>query len=151
MNRTFIYSILFLILLLSCCSGLSGPDQDENIPSVSLIEDIPEFDSCEIRLNTFIMDTVYVKEKTIYLDILYTGGCKEHDFNLYCTDPVVKTNPPGCDIYLSHDAEGDSCTREIHTVLKYDLSSLDQYDEERLIFFIIGYDNDILQSILYEK
>ncbi|MBU0710336.1 MAG: hypothetical protein ABIJ40_00265 [Bacteroidota bacterium] len=151
MSKTFTYFILFLMLLFSYCSDLFSPDKDDNIPVVNLIENSSEFDSLEIRIDAFSIDTAYVKGKTIYLDILYTGGCKEHDFNLYITGPIIKTNPPGCDIYLSHDSRMDSCTKEISTILKYDLSPLDKYDEDKLILFIHTYDSEILQSIFYEK
>jgi hypothetical protein len=45
----------------------------------------------------------------LQLKISYSGGCKEHEFDLYWSGDWDKTKPPVAHLYLSHNANGDNC------------------------------------------
>ncbi|HEX2899892.1 MAG TPA: hypothetical protein VHS96_09255 [Bacteroidia bacterium] len=43
------------------------------------------------------------------LKVAYSGGCKEHAFDMYWSGEWDKTKPPVAHLYLSHQANGDNC------------------------------------------
>jgi hypothetical protein len=45
----------------------------------------------------------------LYLKYTYSGGCQEHDIDLYWSGDWAETVPPVTHLYLSHDGHGDGC------------------------------------------
>ena len=43
------------------------------------------------------------------LKVGYSGGCKEHFFDLYWSGDWDKTKPPVAHLYLAHNGNGDAC------------------------------------------
>ncbi|MBK9451763.1 MAG: hypothetical protein IPN95_20570 [Bacteroidetes bacterium] len=39
----------------------------------------------------------------------YSGGCQEHDFDMYWDGEWDRTKPPVAHLYLGHNAHGDAC------------------------------------------
>jgi hypothetical protein len=61
---------------------------------------------------------------TLTLEVAYGGGCREHEFTFYSTGPVIKTNPPGADLWLRHDGNGDACEAYIHEKVSVGLTPI---------------------------
>jgi hypothetical protein len=45
----------------------------------------------------------------LWLKLAYSGGCKEHFFDLYWSGDWDKTKPPVAHLYLAHNSNGDAC------------------------------------------
>jgi hypothetical protein len=61
----------------------------------------------------------------LFLSVTYTGGCKEHNFELVAWNYfIMKPNEIQADILLSHDSNSDSCKAIINKELCFDLSPL---------------------------
>lgn len=45
----------------------------------------------------------------LYLKYTYSGGCQEHDIDLYWSGDWAETVPPMTHLYLSHNGHGDGC------------------------------------------
>ncbi len=50
-----------------------------------------------------------VQEDCLRMTAEYSGGCAEHDFDLYWDGEWERTKPPVAHLYLSHNAHGDAC------------------------------------------
>ncbi len=78
-----------------------------------------------IELDPFELITIFIRDDTLTLRINYSGGCEEHDFELYMSPSVfAESNPVQADLYLRHDANGDACRAYIQQDLIFDLRSV---------------------------
>jgi hypothetical protein len=58
------------------------------------------------------------------LKLAYSGGCKEHDLDLYWNGSWDKSKPPVAHLHLSHNANGDACEAIKSAKLGYNLLPL---------------------------
>ena len=116
------------------CDAVSASEPDA--PEVQIV-DFSSFELESIRKDSFRIDTASVDGDLLRLDVSYEGGCDDadHDFALYSTGPIVRTNPPSTETWLSHDAGGDTCTETVQEELTFDLSPLKElrWDETVII------------------
>jgi hypothetical protein len=67
-----------------------------------------------------------VEKSNLFLTLTYSGGCKEHKFELVAWNYfVIKPNEIQADILLSHDSNSDFCKSIVKTELCFDLSPLE--------------------------
>jgi hypothetical protein len=62
----------------------------------------------------------------LYITIAYSGGCKEHEFNLYHNKMISKSMPPILNIFLTHENNGDECEQYITKTIIFDVSTLEK-------------------------
>ena len=85
----------------------------------------------ELPSDQLIINDVTIEDGCIYINLGYSGGCKEHEIELvqmplFCGTPPI----PDPMFYLTHDANGDLCEAFITEELQYDLKPLkNQYPE----------------------
>ena len=71
--------------------------------------------------------TAITLEKNILkIQVVYQGGCQEHILELHSWTGFLLSNPPQGELYLSHDAHGDTCTENVEKLLSFDLTPLDK-------------------------
>jgi hypothetical protein len=69
--------------------------------------------------------TSRVDKDNLFLTLTYSGGCKEHNFELVAWNYFVKKpNEVQANILLSHDSNSDFCKSIIKKELSFDLSPL---------------------------
>ena len=56
------------------------------------------------------------------LSVSYSGGCETHDFVLCWDEMYIKTQPMKIELYLSHNANNDTCEAWETETLDYDLT-----------------------------
>jgi hypothetical protein len=86
--------------------------------------------------DSFRNDAAKITEITLEKNILkiyvvYQGGCQEHTFELHAWTGFLLSNPPQGELYLSHDAHGDTCTETIEKLLSFDVTPLDKSRTDR--------------------
>jgi len=54
--------------------------------------------------------------------VSYSGGCNEHEFQLYFDGSYKKSLPPKANFILTHDNKGDACRSIVEKTLKFDIS-----------------------------
>ena len=54
--------------------------------------------------------------------IRYGGGCKPHQFKAYWDNSWIKTKPPGINLVIRHNANGDTCKAIKTTRVQIDLA-----------------------------
>jgi len=62
----------------------------------------------------------------LHITIAYSGGCKEHEFNLYHNKMMSKSIPPILNIFLTHENNGDECEQYITKTIIFDVSTLEK-------------------------
>lgn len=61
------------------------------------------------------------------LTVQFSGGCKEHQFFLYGWKGFSKSKPMQADLFLSHNANNDSCEALLTGTLGFDLTPLKEF------------------------
>ncbi|HBP45055.1 MAG TPA: hypothetical protein DD635_04085 [Flavobacteriales bacterium] len=74
----------------------------------------PVSDPFEARDADIIGDSIFVQ-------VSYSGGCAEHEFELQTLGPQVRSLPPKQQIILFHQANGDACRAHIEQTLSFSL------------------------------
>lgn len=110
---------------------------------------------------------VSIKGDIVSVAVEYAGGCEKHDFALLLLPGFAKTYPPTVDLYLVHDAHGDSCKKLSSGTYEFELTTVkdalkqafQEYNREvnlRIYYYDpnTSYDNNEdkpdYESILYE-
>ena len=75
--------------------------------------------------------TVALEGNILKIHVTYQGGCQEHTFGLHGETAFLLSNPPQWSLYLSHDAQGDTCAENVEKLLSFDLTPMDKDRTER--------------------
>ena len=101
-------AILSISTILFSCGVFNKNHNDEEnteqaqVEKAIIAKEIPDSDLVTISSAT-------LSGNTLSINISYSGGCEEHDFQLYGSMAVMKSMPPKRAIKLVHTANGDSC------------------------------------------
>ena len=99
------FAIVFVCLVfMSCWRDLTQPVYYSDNMYGDEISDTAFIHST--NLNYFI-DTAFIKNDSLNITIEYTGGCKEHTFDLESNGVLLKSLPPKQQIHLIHRSEID--------------------------------------------
>ncbi len=96
--------IPFIIVTMVFCNSVEPNGSSNN--NTILTEEINQSDWPN---DPFIIDTAYVINHNLFVNIHYSGGCKEHIFKLVLSTAIAKSNPPQTTALLSHNGNNDFC------------------------------------------
>jgi len=115
-----------LTVLLVSCEPLDEVDESDPIviPKVIMISNPQTFDREAVEIDPVTIVQRNISSNLLTLQVSYSGGCEDHSFRLYSTEPVYFGIPGQCDVYLSHNGHGDSCEALIDEFLQFDLSPI---------------------------
>lgn len=65
-----------------------------------------------------------LRADTLSLSVSFTGGCRDHRFELVAWSGWLESDPVQANLLLSHDGEDDPCEAEISRDLRFDLTPL---------------------------
>jgi hypothetical protein len=104
------------------------PTPVSGVSQVVLIDEAPQscFPTDPAKIRAVTLDRNVLK-----INVTYSGGCQEHTFGLHGETPFLLSNPPQWSLYLSHDAHGDTCVKNVEQLLSYDLTPMDKDRTER--------------------
>ncbi len=88
-------------------------------------------------MDPFHLDSAYVKGDCLFMQVGYSGGCREHEFNLWRLPPNA-LNPPPIEIALSHKSNGDVCEAYITRWLIYSLLPIREDGKHEVKFLLRG-------------
>jgi hypothetical protein len=150
-KNIFIIPPLLMIFLFSCEKSYD-PIKESTMLQVIIIEDLEEFEIDSIHIDSFSINKMRVDESEdiVTFEVSYGGGCGEHQFQLYSTEGVLYSNPPGCLVYLSHDANGDYCEALITETISFSLRPFHNKSYDALILHIHGYNGENFGTIHYK-
>lgn len=113
------------------CKGSEETTSTKEIESATeaASEKEPEIQmmSVDLEYSPKETDALTVNEVSLDGEILtvivqYSGGCKDHEFNLISNQRYMKSMPPQLPLYLEHEANDDNCRALIIQTLKFDVS-----------------------------
>jgi hypothetical protein len=88
-------------------------------------------------LDAFRLDSAYLDKDFLMMKVSYSGGCREHEFNLWKLPPNA-LNPPPVELALSHKANGDMCEAYITQWLAYSLVPIREKGRHEVRFLLRG-------------
>jgi hypothetical protein len=74
--------------------------------------------------DAFDIESLSVQGNTLILKVVYAGGCKTHDFDMYASSAIGESFPPVLFLTVSHNANNDMCKALLRETINFDLSNL---------------------------
>lgn len=126
--------ILPILLLLSCGVNkkVTKTTQFED-PSIAVQEKYVQkaiIGEAPKNNPTTEIKSAYIEEDTLYLKVSYSGGCKEHVFDLVGDAVVMRSFPPKRSIVLVRNSHGDKCRELITREIMFELSEFQYVSSE---------------------
>ena len=84
-------------------------------------------------IQNFKLKKVWIEGTLMFLDISYSGGCKNHKWDLIFNGMLAKSLPPKAVLFLNHDSGGDLCKKLILDTLCFNLSPLRTYGQKVMV------------------
>ncbi len=95
------------------------------VVAVSELVKISDLPPDSIQLDQFDLNSVVVAGNEITLNLSYSGGCEEHEFELFMSPAAfMESNPVQANLFLRHNGKDDACDAYITTEVSFDLSPL---------------------------
>jgi len=127
------------ILLVQCKSGFQSSAYE--IPEETLTVKIDPSENIQKRGDRTSISRMEVLGDFLSINVSYSGGCEEHEFQLITDGRYSATYPPEIEVVLRHDANNDRCRSYIDETLFFDLKPL-QYDgTTRIVIRLTNNDN----------
>ena len=89
--------------------------------------------------STYEIKSAAIAGDILSLNISYTGGCKEHSFELISNGLYAKSLPPQITVYLKHQSNDDTCEKTIEKTITYNISKLQYPGQHTLLIRIITF------------
>lgn len=143
------------ILLIACKSKKeSSASADPSIPATQAVQDKVLLEVVRDpgyrwpgSTDQYEIGSGRIHGDTLFLEVSYGGGCKEHDFRMYTNMMWAKSLPPQLMIYLEHENNDDQCRAYITRILAFDISGL-RYQQGQTAILILNGDRS--HSFRYE-
>lgn len=128
-----------LLAMVACCTCIFnnpfGPNDRVFGDSIIMVDNI---DSVFTKNDGAAIKDVVIQKDVLKLTVSYTGGCEEHEFRLYATKGLAKSNPPQVSVYLYHNGNNDTCEALPTEYLRFNLTPIKQ---------LLNYDGPVLLRI----
>ncbi len=85
----------------------------------------------------YTVDSIKIDNDVLSVFVNYSGGCKEHSFDLYSNGMYAKSLPPQLSLCLKHTNNGDACRKLIMKELKFNISNL-KYAGKNTVILKLG-------------
>ena len=130
-------TILATSLVLWACGNSknttsSASVEEKNNPDVKkaiMVTDISPYESS----TPTTIEKVALEGNILTIKVSYSGGCKDHEFELVGNKMITKSLPPKRGIFLYHNGNGDHCREHVTEELQFDITVFAYLDQEILI------------------
>ncbi len=122
------FHLLFTGLLILSCGAKKNSintEQKEDTQAKSTIKVdavIGQFAKESDPITT--IDTVFIEGNTMYIDLTYGGGCKEHEFEVIGSLAIAKSYPPIRSLQIVHNANNDMCRALVNVRLEVNIENV---------------------------
>lgn len=124
-------TLLTTYLLSAGCNTARAPSSDNamgdgRMPQIKLVQgaEVPGADA------SYSVTDASVAADVLNLQLTYTGGCREHEFQLLGASDFAESAPASVRIHLTHNANGDDCKGIVRVELQFGLSPLREHYRE---------------------
>jgi hypothetical protein len=104
-------------------NSTSNPTQNSTTSEIKSVTIDPEAE----MVNTgavYVVDSLKINEDTLSVFVNYSGGCKEHSFELISRGMYTKSLPPQISVCLRHVNNEDACRMVVMKELKFNIAKL---------------------------
>lgn len=101
------------------------------------VEMLQEDEWEKYSMDPFRVDSAYVENDWLMMQVSYGGGCREHEFHLWRLPPNA-LDPPPVELALSHNANGDMCEAYLTRWLVFSLVPLREPGKHEITFLLRG-------------
>ena len=101
-------------------SGILDRPREGSIRAVTLVDDVSGQDPDA----SYGITNATVDGNVLTVRVSYSGGCREHEFELIAARDFGASLPPELPTHLLHNAHGDSCKKLVREDIRFDLSPL---------------------------
>jgi len=91
--------------------------------SEKIIAEIGKIDESATN-DAFAIHSMNVVGNTLFMEVSYSGGCKDHSFQVIGSPMIAKSMPPIRSVQVLHNGNGDKCRAVEGKTLEIDLSNL---------------------------
>jgi len=138
-------TVFYLLICLLFCASCKEEDQNEEFHNETcssakdvIIQRTPETD-------VFGIEAIQFSNNCISLDVVYGGGCNEHNFVLYANENVDSSSEfPTRKVSLHHDGNEDQCQAQLNETLIYDLSLIQLENFDKIYLLVEGVDDTLI-------
>ncbi len=74
--------------------------------------------------SAYKLDSIALKGDVLSVFLNYSGGCKDHSFELVSNGMYAKSMPPQLSLCLKHTGNDDMCKKLVMQELKFDISKI---------------------------
>jgi hypothetical protein len=124
------YLLLFLLIIAGySCNNKPAEPEDNFSSKIILTSSSAEYSSYAsyrsiVNSDPFVLDSVIFDCDSISIIVSYSGGCKQHTFEIIWSETLSDTEPPQTGIIILHDANEDACEAYITETLTFSVSDL---------------------------
>lgn len=124
--------------ILSCDSKSDLTNAAEAVPEVPVKEVIINpYQDLSNTGDPYTVDSVSIKNKVLSVFVNYSGGCRNHTFELYSSGKLEAPKPAKATLCLRHYDDTDKCKTQIVQEVKFDLAAL-KYPKAKTVLLKIG-------------
>lgn len=124
-----LFPILIFAVIVSAC-GLhknnSNGDSGQTNSNVMLTATIGEVN---VPSDPLSISDIRIQGNKMFIDVSYSGGCKDHSFQLIGSSMIAKSLPPIRHIQLVHESNDDACRMMVLKTIEVDIKAL-AYQQE---------------------
>lgn len=132
MKSLLIFSIALLIF--SCKSHKNAKNSTIETNSETMLK--ATIGDIETPSDLIQITGVTISGNIMSIDVNYSGGCQEHNFQLYGSANIAKSLPPIRSVKLVHNANGDACRKLEVRTLVFDISDLTHKQEAGSVIYL---------------
>ena len=129
-----------LVLLLGCGGGKELAESSKKMPQKP--KKVVVEMGFDRKTDDFTITGASVTGTILSVDVQYSGGCKDHAFELFTDGSIMKSLPPKQSFFLRHYANEESCEALIQEKLLFDLSGSTTQGNS-LIILLEGFKGDL--------
>lgn len=134
-------------IFLTCCIALAflGCKAKKNSMSEEIHTSANENQTIKITAEIGDPDTesaliditdVRISGNKLFIDVAYSGGCKDHDFKVIGSAAIQKSLPPIRSIKLIHINNDDNCRAYLMKTLEVDIKALAYQQEKGSVIYL---------------
>jgi hypothetical protein len=118
-----------MFIAFSCNNNPDVVQEDNSSSKIILTSSSAEYSSYAsyrsiVNSDPFVLDSAIFNCDSISIIVSYSGGCKQHTFEIIWSGTLSDTEPPQTGLIILHDANEDACEAYITETLTFSVSDL---------------------------
>lgn len=153
-----LFSLIVLLVLSACHQPIVEPQNTNKVTDavVSGSDLSPVARPCrtipsqsQVPFDAVQVNSVRLAETCLYINVSYSGGCENHEFDLTWDGSVLESLPPQLPLRLHHDSNGDQCEAWLTRTISFSVDGLELAGYNEVILRVIDTEGGV-ETVLYQ-